>query len=62
MVVRADRYCLSVECSFAANFVLKSVVFNAERVVLSKVQVLAPMVLKLRPKPMPAKIGYSLRR
>ena len=37
-------------------------VFNAERVILSRVEVLAPMVLKPRPIPMPAKIGYSLRR
>ena len=36
--------------------------FNAERVILSRVQVLAPMVLKLRSIPMPAEIGYSLRR
>ena len=38
------------------------VVFNAERVILSKVQVLAPMVLKPRPIPVPTEIGYSLRR
>ena len=41
---------------------LASYVFNAERVILSRVQVLASMVLKPRPTPMPAKIGYSLRR
>ena len=33
------------------------VVLNAERVILSRVQ-----VLELRPIPMPAKVGYSLRR
>ena len=38
------------------------VIFNAERVILSWVQVLAPMVLKPRPLPMPTRIGYSLRR
>ena len=38
------------------------VIFNAERVILSRVQVLAPMVLKPRPVPMPTRIGYSLRR
>ena len=38
------------------------VVFSAERVILSRVQVLAPMVLKPRPIPMPAELGYSLRR
>ena len=37
-------------------------VFNVERVIISIVKVLAPMVLKLRPKPLPAKNGYSLRR
>ena len=33
-----------------------------ERVSLSRVQVLAPMVLKPSPIPMPAEIGYYLRR
>ena len=37
------------------------VVFNAERVILSRVQRLV-IVLKPRPIPMPAEIGYSLRR
>ena len=37
-------------------------VFNAGRVILSSVQVLAPMVLKLRHMPMLTEIGYSLRR
>ena len=36
--------------------------FNAERVIPSRVQVLAPMVLKPRPIPIPAEIGFSLRR
>ena len=37
-------------------------VFNAERVILSRVQVLVPMAIKPRPIPMPAEIGYSLPR
>ena len=37
-------------------------VFNAARVILSRAQVLAPMVLKQRPTPMPVGIGYSLQR
>ena len=41
---------------------LSCLVFNAGRVILSSVQVLAPMVLKLRPIPMLTEIGYSLRR
>ena len=41
--------------------VLSCLVFNAERVILCRVQVLAPMALKPRPIPMPAEICYSLR-
>ena len=36
--------------------------FNAQRVILSRKQVLEPTVLKPRPITMPAEIGYSLRR
>ena len=38
------------------------VAFNVERVILSRKQVIAPMILKPRSIPKPAEIGYSLRR
>ena len=49
-------------CAAATRNGTDCLVFNAEKVILSRVQVLAPMVLKPRPIPMPAEIGYSLRR
>ena len=47
---------------FLKENVLYCIVFNVERVILSREQVLAPMVLKPHPIPRPAKIGYFLRR
>ena len=38
------------------------IIFISERVILSRAQVLVPIVLKPRPIPMPAVIGYSLPR